>query len=143
MSTRFPRKCRRQSLIGTTHPHGQVENATAPSAGGSPDGNGEVRLRMRLPFRTTSSYAHKKEGANPTVRPRQNVQRSIPTTKSMAPCQLPSGCGIDRLLLALLLVGTTLRLNPSLWRRLFARRVSLFRLGSRGFLRAYLVFRRN
>ncbi len=96
----------------------------------------------RLPFRTTSSYAHKKEGANPTVRPRQNVQRSIPTTKSMAPCQLPSGCGIDRLLLALLLVGTTLRLNPSLWRRLFSRRVSLFRLGSRGFLRAYLVFRR-
>src|SRR5690606_39274990 len=86
---------------------------------------------------------HKKEGANPTVRPRQNVQRSIPTTKSMAPCQLPSGCGIDRLLLALLLVGTTLRLNPSLWRRLFSPRVSLVLPGSRRFLRAYLVFRRN
>ncbi|MGI6303693.1 MAG: hypothetical protein ACOX52_21930 [Verrucomicrobiota bacterium] len=27
-----------------THALGQVENATAPSAGGSPDGDGEVRL---------------------------------------------------------------------------------------------------
>ncbi|MGI6301021.1 MAG: hypothetical protein ACOX52_08195 [Verrucomicrobiota bacterium] len=41
--------------IGPTHPYGLVENATAPSAGGFPDPDGEVRLRMRLPFRTTSS----------------------------------------------------------------------------------------
>ncbi|MGI6301109.1 MAG: hypothetical protein ACOX52_08650 [Verrucomicrobiota bacterium] len=32
-----------------------VENVTAPSAGGFPGPDGEVRLRMRLPFRTTSS----------------------------------------------------------------------------------------
>ncbi|MGI6304234.1 MAG: hypothetical protein ACOX52_24765 [Verrucomicrobiota bacterium] len=37
-----------------THPDRLVENATAPSAGGSPDPDGEVRLRMRLPFRTGS-----------------------------------------------------------------------------------------
>ncbi len=30
-----------------THPHGQVENATAPSAGGFPDPNGEVSRRDR------------------------------------------------------------------------------------------------
>jgi len=38
-----------------THPQRQVENATAPSAGGFPGPDGEVRLRMRLPFRTRSS----------------------------------------------------------------------------------------
>ncbi|MGI6303881.1 MAG: hypothetical protein ACOX52_22955 [Verrucomicrobiota bacterium] len=38
-----------------THPDRLVENATAPSAGGSPDPDGEVRLRMRLPFRMGSS----------------------------------------------------------------------------------------
>ena len=27
-----------------THPHGQGENATAPSAGGFPDGEGEGRM---------------------------------------------------------------------------------------------------
>ncbi|MGI6302520.1 MAG: hypothetical protein ACOX52_15895 [Verrucomicrobiota bacterium] len=32
-----------------------VENVTAPSAGVFPDPDGEVRLRMRLPFRTTST----------------------------------------------------------------------------------------
>ncbi|MDD8043814.1 MAG: hypothetical protein PHC78_08625, partial [Verrucomicrobiota bacterium] len=32
-----------------------VENVTAPSAGGFPGPDGEVRLRMRLPFRTGSS----------------------------------------------------------------------------------------
>ncbi|MGI6302087.1 MAG: hypothetical protein ACOX52_13685 [Verrucomicrobiota bacterium] len=31
-----------------------VENVTAPSAGGFPGPDGEVGLRMRLPFRTTS-----------------------------------------------------------------------------------------
>ncbi|HCF94330.1 MAG TPA: hypothetical protein DEW46_04660 [Verrucomicrobia bacterium] len=40
-----------------THSHGQVENATAPSAGGSPDPDGRAWLGMRLPFRTGSSYA--------------------------------------------------------------------------------------
>ncbi|MGI6300022.1 MAG: hypothetical protein ACOX52_03035 [Verrucomicrobiota bacterium] len=40
-----------------THFHRQFENATAPSAGGSPGPDGEVRLRMRLPFRTTSGFA--------------------------------------------------------------------------------------
>ena len=39
-----------------THPHGRVENATAPSAGGSPDGDGEVNLGNRLPFRTNYTY---------------------------------------------------------------------------------------
>ncbi|MGI6302067.1 MAG: hypothetical protein ACOX52_13640 [Verrucomicrobiota bacterium] len=34
-----------------------VENATAPSAGDFPGPDGEVRLRMRLPFRTGSSKA--------------------------------------------------------------------------------------
>ncbi|MGI6302577.1 MAG: hypothetical protein ACOX52_16185 [Verrucomicrobiota bacterium] len=38
-----------------THPDRLVENATAPSAGGFPGPDGEVRLRMRLPFRTGSS----------------------------------------------------------------------------------------
>ncbi|MGI6302585.1 MAG: hypothetical protein ACOX52_16225 [Verrucomicrobiota bacterium] len=37
-----------------THPDRLVENATAPSAGGFPGPDGEVRLRMRLPFRTGS-----------------------------------------------------------------------------------------
>ncbi|MGI6302398.1 MAG: hypothetical protein ACOX52_15285 [Verrucomicrobiota bacterium] len=37
-----------------THPDRLVENATAPSAGGFPGPDGEVRLRMRLPFRMTS-----------------------------------------------------------------------------------------
>ncbi|MGI6300356.1 MAG: hypothetical protein ACOX52_04755 [Verrucomicrobiota bacterium] len=31
-----------------------VENVTAPSAGGFPGPDGEVRLRMRIPFRTGS-----------------------------------------------------------------------------------------
>ncbi|MGI6302900.1 MAG: hypothetical protein ACOX52_17840 [Verrucomicrobiota bacterium] len=39
-----------------THPDRLVENATAPSAGGSPDPDREVRLRMRLPFQTGSSW---------------------------------------------------------------------------------------
>ncbi|MGI6299635.1 MAG: hypothetical protein ACOX52_01035 [Verrucomicrobiota bacterium] len=39
-----------------THPHGQVENATAPSAGGSPDPDGKSSLGKRLPFRSTSSH---------------------------------------------------------------------------------------
>ncbi|MGI6302099.1 MAG: hypothetical protein ACOX52_13745 [Verrucomicrobiota bacterium] len=34
------------------HPDRLVENVTAPSAGGFPGPDGEVRLRMRLPFRT-------------------------------------------------------------------------------------------
>ncbi|MGI6302316.1 MAG: hypothetical protein ACOX52_14875 [Verrucomicrobiota bacterium] len=37
-----------------THPHNQVENATASSAGGFPGLDGEVRLRILLPFRMTS-----------------------------------------------------------------------------------------
>ncbi|MGI6301999.1 MAG: hypothetical protein ACOX52_13235 [Verrucomicrobiota bacterium] len=37
-----------------THPDRLVENVTAPSAGGFPGPVGEVRLRMRLPFRTDS-----------------------------------------------------------------------------------------
>ena len=37
-----------------THPDRLVENVTAPSAGGFPGPDGEVRLRMRLPFRTGS-----------------------------------------------------------------------------------------
>ncbi|MGI6302053.1 MAG: hypothetical protein ACOX52_13505 [Verrucomicrobiota bacterium] len=40
-----------------THPDRLVENVTAPSAGGFPGPDGEVRLRMRLPFRTTSGYS--------------------------------------------------------------------------------------
>ncbi|MGI6304088.1 MAG: hypothetical protein ACOX52_24025 [Verrucomicrobiota bacterium] len=39
-----------------THPDRLVENVTAPSAGGFPGPDGEVRLRMRLPFRTGSRY---------------------------------------------------------------------------------------
>ncbi|MGI6300251.1 MAG: hypothetical protein ACOX52_04230 [Verrucomicrobiota bacterium] len=38
-----------------THSDRLVENVTAPSAGGFPGPDGEVRLRMRLPFRTTSN----------------------------------------------------------------------------------------
>jgi hypothetical protein len=38
-----------------THPDRLVENVTAPSVGGFPGPDGEVRLRMRLPFRTGSS----------------------------------------------------------------------------------------
>ncbi|MGI6299613.1 MAG: hypothetical protein ACOX52_00920 [Verrucomicrobiota bacterium] len=41
-----------------THPDRLVANATAPSAGDSPDpdSDGEGRLRMRLPLRTGLSY---------------------------------------------------------------------------------------
>ncbi|MGI6300761.1 MAG: hypothetical protein ACOX52_06865 [Verrucomicrobiota bacterium] len=39
-----------------THPDRLVGNVTAPSAGGFPGPDGEVRLRMRLPFRTGSTY---------------------------------------------------------------------------------------
>ncbi len=35
------------------HPDRLLENVTAPSAGVFPDPDGEVRLRMRQPFRTT------------------------------------------------------------------------------------------
>ncbi|MGI6299647.1 MAG: hypothetical protein ACOX52_01095 [Verrucomicrobiota bacterium] len=38
-----------------THPDWLVENVTAPSAGGFPGPDGEVRLGKRLPFRTGSS----------------------------------------------------------------------------------------
>ena len=41
--------------MAPTHPDRLVENATAPSAGGFPDPDGEVRLRIRLPFRMTFS----------------------------------------------------------------------------------------
>ncbi|MGI6302865.1 MAG: hypothetical protein ACOX52_17660 [Verrucomicrobiota bacterium] len=37
-----------------THPDRLVENVTAPSAGGSPNPDGEVRLGKRLPFRTAA-----------------------------------------------------------------------------------------
>ncbi|MGI6301082.1 MAG: hypothetical protein ACOX52_08510 [Verrucomicrobiota bacterium] len=43
-----------------THPDRLVENVTAPSAGGFPGPDREVRLRMRLPFRTGSSSAQKR-----------------------------------------------------------------------------------
>ncbi|MGI6303244.1 MAG: hypothetical protein ACOX52_19590 [Verrucomicrobiota bacterium] len=43
-----------------THPDRLVENVTAPSAGGFPGPDREVRLRMRLPFRTGSSESHKR-----------------------------------------------------------------------------------
>ena len=49
-----PQKSRLQSME-PTHPDRLVENVTAPSAGGFPGPDGEVRLRMRLPFRTGSS----------------------------------------------------------------------------------------
>ncbi|MGI6303054.1 MAG: hypothetical protein ACOX52_18630 [Verrucomicrobiota bacterium] len=39
----------------TTHPHRQVEHATAPSAGGSPDPDGNVWMGKRTPFWRTSS----------------------------------------------------------------------------------------
>ena len=38
-----------------THPDRLVENVTAPSEGGFPGPDGEVRLSMRLPFRIPSS----------------------------------------------------------------------------------------
>lgn len=44
-----------------THPDRLVENVTAPSAGGFPGPDGEVRLRMRLPFRTGSSLDYSRE----------------------------------------------------------------------------------
>ncbi|MGI6300376.1 MAG: hypothetical protein ACOX52_04860 [Verrucomicrobiota bacterium] len=47
-----------------THPDRLVENVTAPSAGGFPGPNGEVRLRMRLPFRTGSSNHRKWDCTN-------------------------------------------------------------------------------
>jgi hypothetical protein len=42
------------TALDLTRPHGLVENATAPSAGGFPDGHGEGRLGKQLSFRTTS-----------------------------------------------------------------------------------------
>ncbi len=54
VSLKKPQKGRLQSME-PTHPDRQLENVTAPSAGGSPDPDGEVRLRMRLPFRTNSN----------------------------------------------------------------------------------------
>ncbi|MGI6302535.1 MAG: hypothetical protein ACOX52_15970 [Verrucomicrobiota bacterium] len=41
--------------LDPTHPDWQFENVTAPSAGGFPGPDGEVRLRMRLFFRTGSN----------------------------------------------------------------------------------------
>ncbi|MGI6301658.1 MAG: hypothetical protein ACOX52_11460 [Verrucomicrobiota bacterium] len=46
-----------------THPYGQVENVTAPSAGDSLDG--EIRLGKRLPLWTTST---------PTKKPRPDFR---------------------------------------------------------------------
>ena len=43
-----------RSSLQPTHPQGQVDNATAPSTGGSPDG--KARLEKRLPFRTMFSH---------------------------------------------------------------------------------------
>jgi len=43
-----------------THPDKLAENATAPPAGGSPDGNEEGMLKKRLPFRSTSSPAQRR-----------------------------------------------------------------------------------
>ncbi|MGI6300637.1 MAG: hypothetical protein ACOX52_06235 [Verrucomicrobiota bacterium] len=37
-----------------THPDRLVENVAAPSAGGFPGPDGEVRLKMRLSFRIAS-----------------------------------------------------------------------------------------
>ncbi|MGI6301064.1 MAG: hypothetical protein ACOX52_08420 [Verrucomicrobiota bacterium] len=48
--------------IGPTHPHGLVENAAAPSAGGSPDGYEEGMLGKRLPFRSTSCPTRTQDG---------------------------------------------------------------------------------
>ncbi|MGI6300017.1 MAG: hypothetical protein ACOX52_03010 [Verrucomicrobiota bacterium] len=42
------------SDIDPTHAHNQLEKATAPSAGNSPDGHGESRMEKRRPFRTAS-----------------------------------------------------------------------------------------
>ncbi|MGI6302455.1 MAG: hypothetical protein ACOX52_15570 [Verrucomicrobiota bacterium] len=64
-----------------THPDRLVENVTAPSAGGFPGPDGEVRLRMRLPFRTGSCFAidlfgrpipRCAESSAKSCRPRQN-----------------------------------------------------------------------
>ncbi|MGI6304102.1 MAG: hypothetical protein ACOX52_24095 [Verrucomicrobiota bacterium] len=44
-----------------------VENVTAPSAGGFPGPDGEVRLRMRLPFRTGSSSRSRHIGPTPPL----------------------------------------------------------------------------
>ncbi len=44
----------RDQSMDPIHPHGQVENATAPSAGGSPDLDGEVRLGKRRTFSDAS-----------------------------------------------------------------------------------------
>ncbi|MGI6303620.1 MAG: hypothetical protein ACOX52_21555 [Verrucomicrobiota bacterium] len=52
--TVFPRRVGIRVLT-LIHSHGQVENATAPSAGGSPNPDGEARLGTRQPFRKTSS----------------------------------------------------------------------------------------
>jgi hypothetical protein len=54
VSLKIPPQSRLQSM-DPTHPDRLVENVTAPSAGGFPGPDGEVRLRMRLPFRTGSS----------------------------------------------------------------------------------------
>ncbi len=53
-----------------THPDRLVENVTAPSAGGFPGPDGEVRLRIRLPFRTGSS-----ETLSEKVNPKQDRGR--------------------------------------------------------------------
>jgi hypothetical protein len=54
VSLKKPQKSRLQSME-PAHPDRLLENVTAPSAGGFPGPDGEVRLRIRLPFRTTSS----------------------------------------------------------------------------------------
>ncbi|MGI6303592.1 MAG: hypothetical protein ACOX52_21415 [Verrucomicrobiota bacterium] len=48
-----------------THPDRLVENVTAPSAGGFPGPDREVRLRMQLPFRTGSSLCGRSRWAIP------------------------------------------------------------------------------
>jgi hypothetical protein len=57
---KIPQKCRLQS-IEPTHLHRQVENATAPSAGNSPDPDGEIRLGKQLAFWTASSCDYRSQ----------------------------------------------------------------------------------
>ncbi|MGI6300891.1 MAG: hypothetical protein ACOX52_07545 [Verrucomicrobiota bacterium] len=64
-----------------THPDRLVENVTAPSAGGFSGPDGEVRLRMRLTFRTGSINLRNERGLLLTTTTRTGIHDAPPGLK--------------------------------------------------------------
>ena len=102
-----PEKYRRLSME-PTHPDKLVENVTAPSAGGFPGPDGEVGLRMRLFFRTTSG-----EGMKESVLEVWNTHQLQGLTYSGASSELDKEYGREAGAVAQLVLGVALISNVS------------------------------